>query len=180
MELKGSRTEENLKTAFAGESQARNKYTYYASVAKKEGYVQIANFFAETADNEKEHAEVWFKLLHGGEIPTTELNLIDGAAGEHYEWTDMYKGFAEVAREEGFNKIAYLFEAVAAIEKRHEERYLALLDSLKGDKIFSSDNNTEMWICLECGHIHVGKNAPKTCPVCAHSQAYFARYVKNV
>ena len=131
MELKGSKTEKNLKEAFAGESQARNKYTFYASAAKKEGYNQIANFFLETAENEKEHAKIWFKLLHGGDIPLTEENLVDGAAGEHYEWTDMYKGFAETAREEGFTRIAFLFEAVAKIEKEHEERYLALLKQIK-------------------------------------------------
>jgi rubrerythrin len=179
MELKGSRTEQNLQNAFAGESQARNKYTFYASVAKKEGYVQISDFFLETAGNEKEHAEIWFKLLHGGEIPVTEVNLADGAAGEHYEWTDMYKGFAEVAKEEGFTKIAYLFEAVAKIEKTHEERYLALLASIKESKVFESDNNSEMWICLECGHIHVGKKAPNKCPVCDHPQSYFKKYVKT-
>ncbi len=179
MELKGSKTELNLQTAFAGESQARNKYTFYAGVAKKEGYVEIANFFLETAANEKEHAELWFKLLHGGEIPTTEVNLVDGAEGEHYEWTDMYAGFASVAREEGFTKIAYLFDAVAAIEKRHEERYLALLASLKDSTVFESENESEMWICLECGHIHVGKKAPKVCPVCAHPQAYFKKYQKE-
>ncbi len=179
MELKGSKTEQNLMSAFAGESQARNKYTYYASVAKKEGYNQISEFFLETAENEKEHAKIWFKLLHGGEVPTTEVNLADGAAGEHYEWTDMYKGFAAVAREEGFNKIAYLFEGVAAIEKTHEARYLALLDSLKGSKLFESDNESQMWICLECGHIHVGKKAPNKCPVCGHDQGYFKKYVKT-
>jgi len=176
MELKGSKTEANLMAAFSGESQARNKYTFYASVAKKEGYVEIANYFLETAGNEKEHAEIWFKLLHGGEIPTTDVNLVDGAAGEHYEWTDMYKGFAEVAREEGFTKIAYLFEAVRHIEKRHEERYLALLASLKDNKVFESDNDSEMWICQECGHIHVGKKAPRVCPVCGKDQGYFKKY----
>lgn len=179
MELKGSKTEQNLRDAFAGESQARNKYTFYASVAKKEGYVQIADFFLETAQNEKEHAEIWFKLLHGGEIPATELNLVDGAAGEHYEWTDMYKGFAETARAEGFTKIAYLFEAVAKIEKEHEARYLALLQSVKDKRVFESDNDSEIWICLECGHIHVGKKAPNQCPVCGKPQAYFAKRVKN-
>lgn len=179
MELKGTRTEQNLMTAFAGESQARNKYTFYASVAKKEGYHQIANFFLETAGNEKEHAEIWFKLLHGGEIPTTEVNLVDGAAGEHYEWTEMYVEFAKVAKEEGFTKIAYLFEAVAAIEKEHEARYNALLASLKDSKLFESDSNSEMWICSVCGHIHVGKKAPQKCPVCGHDQGYFQKRVIN-
>lgn len=179
MELKGSKTEENLKSAFSGESQARNKYTFYASVAKKEGYVQISDFFLETAENEKEHAKIWFKLLHDGAVPTTEVNLVDGAAGEHYEWTDMYKGFAKVAREEGFNKIAYLFEGVAAIEKTHEARYLGLLASLKESKVFESDNDSQMWICLNCGHIHVGKKAPNRCPVCDHPQSYFEKYVKT-
>jgi len=179
MELKGSRTEQNLKDAFAGESMARNKYTFYASKAKKEGYVQISEFFLETAANEKEHAEIWFKLLHDGGIPVTEVNLEDGAAGEHYEWTEMYKGFAAVAREEGFNQIAFLFEGVAAIEKRHEERYLALLKSIKDQKVFESDSSSEIWICSNCGHIHVGKRAPKVCPVCQHDQSYFERFVKN-
>ncbi|MFA5466237.1 MAG: rubrerythrin family protein [Candidatus Izemoplasmatales bacterium] len=179
MELKGSKTEKNLLEAFAGESMARNKYTYYASVAKKEGYVQIADFFLETAGNEKEHAEVWFKLLHDGGVPSTEVNLQDGADGEHYEWTDMYKRFAEDARQEGFTKIAFLFDGVAAIEKEHEKRYLALLDSLKQQKLFESDNDKEIWICSNCGHLHVGKRAPKVCPVCDHSQAYFKRHVEN-
>jgi len=178
MELKGSRTEENLKAAFAGESQARNKYTFYASVAKKEGYNQIGDFFLETAENEKEHAKIWFKLLHGNDIPTTELNLIDGAAGEHYEWTDMYKGFAETARAEGFTRIGFLFEAVAKIEKEHEERYLALLKQLKDNRVFESEES-EIWICAECGHIHVGKKAPEKCPVCDHPKAYFKRRVKG-
>jgi rubrerythrin len=178
MELKGSKTEKNLKEAFAGESQARNKYTFYASAAKKEGYNQIANFFLETAENEKEHAKIWFKLLHGGDIPLTEENLVDGAAGEHYEWTDMYKGFAETAREEGFTRIAFLFEAVAKIEKEHEERYLALLKQIKDKRVFESEES-EIWICQECGHIHVGKKAPEKCPVCDHPKAYFQRRVKG-
>ena len=177
MELKGSKTEQNLQAAFAGESQARNKYTFYASVAKKEGYNQIGDFFLETAENEKEHAKIWFKLLHNNDIPTTELNLIDGAAGEHYEWTDMYKGFAETARQEGFTRIAFLFEAVAKIEKEHEERYLALLKQLKDNRVFESEES-EIWICSECGHIHVGKKAPEKCPVCEHPKAYFKRRVK--
>jgi rubrerythrin len=178
MELKGSKTEKNLKEAFAGESQARNKYTFYASAAKKEGYNQISNFFLETAENEKEHAKIWFKLLHGGDIPLTEENLVDGAAGEHYEWTDMYKGFAETAREEGFTRIAFLFEAVAKIEKEHEERYLALLKQIKDKRVFESEES-EIWICQECGHIHVGKKAPEKCPVCDHPKAYFQRRVKG-
>ncbi len=179
MQLKGSKTEKNLLEAFAGESMARNKYTFYASVAKKEGYVQIADFFLETAANEKEHAEVWFKLLHDGEVPTTEVNLQDGANGEHYEWTDMYKRFAEEARAEGFAKIAFLFDGVAAIEKEHENRYLALLSSIKDQKVFEADTETEVWFCSNCGHLHIGKKAPKVCPVCDHPQAYFRRHVRN-
>ncbi|MFA5006058.1 MAG: rubrerythrin family protein [Candidatus Izemoplasmatales bacterium] len=178
MELKGSKTEANLRAAFAGESQARNKYTYYASAAQKEGYNQIAAFFLETAENEKAHAKIWFKLLHDGEIPSTAENLQDGAAGEHYEWTDMYKGFAETARAEGFTKIAFLFEAVAKIEKEHEERYLALLKSVQDARVFESEEST-IWICRECGHIHVGKKAPEKCPVCDHPKAYFERRVKG-
>ncbi|MCK4551366.1 MAG: rubrerythrin family protein [Tenericutes bacterium] len=180
MELKGSKTEQNLWSAFAGESQARNKYTYYASAAKKEGFNEISDFFLETAGNEKEHAEIWFKLLHGGKVPSTDVNLKDGAAGEHYEWTEMYKEFAETAKEEGFKKIAFLFEKVAEIEKRHEERYLKLLARLEGDLVFNSDNNETIWICTNCGHIHVGKNAPKICPVCDHAQGYFRRHVESV
>ncbi len=180
MELKGSKTEQNLWTAFAGESQARNKYTFYASAAKKEGYLEISDFFLETAGNEKEHAEIWFKLLHDGGIPTTDVNLKDGAAGEHYEWTEMYKGFAETAKEEGFTKIAFLFEKVAAIEKRHEERYLKLLARLEGDLVFTSDNDEQIWICGVCGHIHVGKNAPKLCPVCSHPQQHFKRMIESI
>ncbi|MBI9010415.1 MAG: rubrerythrin family protein [Tenericutes bacterium] len=178
MELKGSKTEQNLLSAFAGESQARNKYTYYASAAKKEGYNEISDFFLETAGNEKEHAEIWFKLLHGGQVPPTTENLKDGAAGEHYEWTEMYKEFAETAEAEGFKKIAFLFKKVADIEKRHEERYLRLLAQLEGDLVFKSDNDEEIWICTNCGHIHVGKNAPKICPVCDHTQGYFRRHVE--
>jgi rubrerythrin len=178
MELKGSKTEQNLETAFAGESQARNKYTYYASAAKKEGLIEISDFFLETAGNEKEHAEIWFKLLHGGTVPATTENLKDGAAGEHYEWTEMYKEFADTAQEEGFAKIAFLFKKVADIEKRHEERYLRLLAQLEGDLVFNSDNDEEIWICSNCGHIHVGKKAPKICPVCDHAQGYFRRHVE--
>jgi len=180
MELKGSKTEKNLQDAFAGESMARNKYTFYASKAKKEGYLEIADFFLETAANEKEHAEIWFKQLHDGEIPATNLNLKDGAAGEHYEWTEMYVNFAKTAREEGFAKIAFLFDKVAAIEKRHEERYLKLLAKLEGDLVFNSDNDEQIWICTNCGHIHVGKTAPKLCPVCDHPQSYFRRYVETI
>jgi len=176
MELKGSKTEANLLAAFAGESQARNKYTYYASKAKKEGFEQIAALFTETANNEKEHAEIWFKLAHG--IGTTSDNLKDAAAGENYEWTDMYKGFAETAKEEGFDKIAFLFEAVAKIEKEHEERYRALLANVENDTVFKKDEEI-VWICLNCGHIHRGKTAPEKCPVCDHPKAYFAQRVKN-
>lgn len=178
MELKGTKTEKNLWEAFSGESQARNKYTFYASVAHKEGYTQIADFFEETAGNEKEHAEIWFKLLKGGSLPDTATNLKDGADGEHYEWTDMYQSFAETAEEEGFKKIAYLFKAVAAIEKEHEERYLALLGSVRDDKVFEADDDSQMWICSKCGHIHVGRRAPKVCPVCKHDRGYFHRRVK--
>lgn len=172
MNLKGSKTEANLMAAFAGESQARNKYTYYASKAKKEGYEQIAAIFTETANNEKEHAKIWFKLLHDGEVPTTTVNLKDAAAGENYEWTDMYAGFAKTAKEEGFDKIAALFELVGAIEKEHEERYLKLLKNVEDGAVFSREGDV-VWQCANCGHIHVGKDAPELCPVCAHPQAYF-------
>lgn len=177
MELKGSKTEQNLMTAFSGESQARNKYTFYASQAKKDGFVQIANIFEETANNEKEHAKIWFKLLHDG-IPTTAVNLLDAAAGEHYEWTEMYAEFAKVAREEGFTKIANLFEGVAKIEKEHEMRYRTLLENLEKDRVFKREEET-VWICLNCGHIHYGKTAPKVCPVCDHPQDYFQLRVIN-
>ena len=172
MELKGSKTEQNLMTAFAGESQARNKYTYYASKARKDGFEQIARIFEETANNEKEHAKIWFKELHGGSVPGTAENLLDAATGENYEWTDMYKGFAETAKEEGFTRLAYLFEAVAKIEKEHEERYRTLLDNVQNAKVFAKDGE-QVWVCANCGHIHVGNEAPKMCPVCAHPQAYF-------
>ncbi|MBR5544575.1 MAG: rubrerythrin family protein [Clostridia bacterium] len=178
MELKGSRTEANLMTAFAGESQARNKYTYYASKAKKDGYVQIAQIFEETANNEKEHAKIWFKLLHDGGIPTTIENLKDAAEGENYEWTEMYAEFAVVAKEEGFDHIAALFEMVAKIEKEHEERYKKLLANIDGGVVFSKDNDI-VWICSNCGHIHIGKKAPELCPVCAHPQAYFMEKANN-
>lgn len=176
--LKGTKTEANLQTAFAGESQARNKYTYYASKARKEGFNQVADFFQETADNEKEHAKLWFKYLHGGEIADTMTNLKDAAEGEHYEWTDMYAGFAEVAREEGFDELANLFEGVAKIEKTHEERYLKLLNNIDEGIVFSRDGDM-VWHCMNCGHIEVGKKAPKTCPVCNHPQAYFQIKAEN-
>lgn len=178
MELKGSKTEQNLMTAFAGESQARNKYTYYASKAKKDGYEQIAAIFEETANNEKEHAKIWFKLLNGGEIPSTEENLKAAAEGENYEWTDMYAEFAKTAKEEGFDHIAYLFEEVAKIEKEHEERYRKLLDNVNDKLVFSNDGDA-IWICRNCGHIHVGPTAPKVCPVCSHPQSYFERKADN-
>lgn len=177
MELKGSKTEANLMTAFAGESQANNKYSYYASKAKKEGYVQISKFFEETAHNEREHAKIWFKLLHDG-IGDTATNLKDAAAGENYEWTEMYAEFAKVAKEEGFDKIAYLFNAVAAIEKGHEERYLSLLNNVENNVVFKRDEEV-IWQCQNCGHVYVGKEAPKLCPVCDHPQAHFELLVKN-
>ena len=170
-DLKGTKTEANLFAAFAGESQARKKYTYYASKAKKECYVQIANIFEETAANEKEHAKIWFKLLHDG-IPSTVENLKDAAEGENYEWTDMYAGFAKEAREEGFEHIAILFEKVGEIEKEHEERYKKLLANIEGDLVFSKDGDC-VWQCINCGHIVIGKKAPDVCPVCAHPQSYF-------
>jgi len=176
MELKGSKTEQNLWTAFAGESQARNKYTYFASKAKKDGYVQIANLFEETANNEKEHAKIWFKLLGG--IGTTAENLKHAAEGENYEWTDMYAGFAKEAREEGFEDIAILFESVAKIEKEHEERYLKLLSNVEGGLVFSREGDM-IWQCGNCGHLVVGKKAPELCPVCAHPQAYFQIRAEN-
>ena len=178
MELKGSKTEKNLMTAFAGESQARNKYTFFASKAKKEGYEQIAAIFTETANNEKEHAKMWFKLLQGGEINSTEENLKAAAAGENDEWTDMYKEFAEVAKEEGFNKIAFLFDSVGEIEKRHEERYLSLLNNLREEKVFKKEEKV-MWICRNCGHVHFGEKAPEMCPVCAHPKAHFEVLSEN-
>ena len=178
MELKGSKTEQNLMTAFAGESQARNKYTYFASKAKKDGYVQITKIFEETANNEKEHAKLWFKLLCGGEIPDTAENLAAAAEGENYEWTDMYKEFAAVAKEEGFDRIAYLFSAVGEIEKAHEERYRKLLANVKDGLVFSKDGDT-IWECANCGHICVGKKAPEVCPVCAHPKSFFAVRAEN-
>ena len=178
MEFKGSRTEANLMAAFAGESQARNKYTYYASKARKEGYEQIAAIFEETANNEKEHAKMWFKELHGGDIPTTAENLLDAAEGENYEWTDMYAEFAKVAHEEGFERIAFLFEGVAAIEKEHEERYRKLLKNVEDKLVFSKEGEA-IWICRNCGHVVVGKEAPAVCPVCAHPQSFFELKKEN-
>lgn len=171
MELKGSKTEANLMTAFAGESQARNKYTFYASKARKEGFNQIADLFEETANNERAHAKIWFEFLSEG-IGTTEENLKDAAAGENYEWTNMYAEFAQVAKEEGFDRISYLFSEVAKIEKEHEERFLALKENIKAGKVFSKDGKVA-WICKNCGHIHFGDKAPEMCPVCAHPQAFF-------
>ena len=178
MELKGSKTEANLLAAFAGESQARNKYTYFASKARKEGYEQIAAIFEETAANEKEHAEIWFKLLNGGQVPSTEENLKAAADGENYEWTDMYAEFAKVAKEEGFDRIAYLFNAVGQIEKEHEARYLKLLENMKEGIVFSRDGD-RIWKCRNCGHIVIGKSAPEVCPVCSHAKAYFEIKAEN-
>ena len=172
MELKGSKTESNLMAAFAGESQARNKYTYYASKAKKEGYEQIAAIFEETAGNEKEHAKMWFKLLCGGEVPDTVTNLTDAANGENHEWTEMYEEFSKVAKEEGFDDIARLFKAVGAIEKEHEARYRTLIDNIKEERVFNREESM-VWVCRNCGHVHVGKSAPKVCPTCNHPQSYF-------
>ena len=178
MELKGSKTEANLMAAFAGESQARNKYTYYASKAKKDGYEQIAAIFEETANNEKEHAKMWFKELHGGQVPSTFENLEDAAAGENYEWTDMYAEFAKTAKEEGFDRIAFLFEEVGKIEKEHEERYRKLISNIDEGLVFSSEGDT-IWVCRNCGHVVVGKKAPEICPVCKHPQSYFERKANN-
>ena len=178
MELKGSKTEQNLMTAFAGESQARNKYTFFASQAKKDGYEQIAAIFQETADNEKEHAKLWFKLLNGGEIGTTAENLKAAADGENYEWTDMYAEFAKTAKEEGFARIAYLFEEVGKIEKEHEERYLKLLENVKEGKVFEA-GEVKIWKCRNCGHIVVGTSAPEVCPVCNHPKAFFEIKAEN-
>lgn len=177
-DLKGTKTEKSLMEAFAGESQARNKYTYYASKAKKEGYEQIAAIFTETANNEKEHAKIWFKLLNGGEVPDTVANLKDAANGENYEWTDMYEKFAKEAKEEGFDRIAYLFEEVGKIEKEHEERYKKLLKNVEEGLVFSKDGDC-IWQCANCGHIHIGKKAPEVCPVCNHPQGYFQVLAQN-
>lgn len=176
--LKGSRTEENLRTALAGESQACVKYSFYAKKAKKDGYQQIGQLFEETAHNEHTHAKIWFKLLHGGDVPDTTENLADAAAGERYEWTDMYADFAKVAKEEGFDAIAKLFEKVGAIEKTHEERYLKLLENIEEGLVFSRDDD-RIWQCMECGHIVIGKKAPEICPVCEHPKAYFEIEAKN-
>ena len=176
-ELKGSKTEKNLETAFAGESMARNKYTYFASKARKDGFVQIANIFEETANNEKEHAKIWFKLLHGG-MPSTVENLKDAAEGENYEWTDMYARMAREAREEGFEELAVKFELVAKVEAAHERRYNKLLESLKNDKTFKGDAPLG-WKCRNCGYVHEGPEAPEVCPCCAHPKAYFERKVEN-
>ena len=178
MDLKGSRSEANLMAAFAGESQARNKYTYYASKAKKDGYEQIAAIFEETANNEKEHAKMWFKELHGGEVPGTLDNLADAAAGENYEWTDMYAEFAKVAKEEGFDRIAFLFEEVGKIEKEHEERYRKLINNIEEGLVFSNDGDT-IWVCRNCGHVVIGQKAPEMCPVCKHPKSYFERKATN-
>jgi len=178
MKLKGTKTEENLMKAFAGESQARNKYNYFASKAKKDGYEQIGAIFEETANNEKEHAKIWFKLLNGGEIPSTIDNLLEAAEGENYEWTDMYAEFAKTAKEEGFNHIAYLFEGVAKIEKEHEERYRKLLQNIKGESVFKKEDEV-MWICRNCGHVHYGKQAPEVCPICAHPKKFFELRAEN-
>ena len=178
MELKGSKTEANLQTAFAGESQARNKYTYFASKAKKDGYQQIAAIFEETAQNEKEHAKIWYKLLNNGEVPSTIENLEAAASGENFEYTDMYVRMAKEAREEGFDKIAYLFEEVGKIEKEHEARFLALLDNVKNETVFSKDGE-KIWKCRNCGHIVIGKEAPEICPVCNHPKAYFEVKAEN-
>lgn len=177
-DLKGSKTEANLLAAFAGESQARNKYTYYASKARKDGYVQIAEIFEETANNEKEHAKIWFKILKGGEIPDTATNLQDGVDGENYEWTDMYDGFAKTAEEEGFPELAAKFRMVAEIEKHHEERYRALLHNVEAQEVFKK-SEVKVWECRNCGHIVVGEKAPEVCPVCAHPQAYFEVHAEN-
>ena len=176
--LAGTRTAANLLTAFSGESQARNKYTYYASKARKDGYEQIAEIFEETAANEQEHAKMWFKLLHGGAVPETMDNLNDAADGENYEWTDMYAEFAKVANEEGFSHIAYLFAGVAKIEKSHEERYRKLIANIEGGLVFSRDGDV-VWQCRNCGHIVIGKKSPELCPVCSHPQAYFQIHADN-
>lgn len=177
-ELKGTKTEANLQAAFAGESQARNKYTYYASKAKKDGYVQIAELFEATAANEKEHAKIWFKLLHGGAIPDTRANLLDAAEGENYEWTDMYDGFAKTAEAEGFPELAAKFRMVGEIERHHEERYRALLKNVETAQVFAK-SDVKVWECRNCGHIVVGTKAPEVCPVCAHPQSYFEINAKN-
>jgi rubrerythrin len=177
-DLKGTKTEQNLMAAFAGESQARNKYTYFASKAKKDGYEQIAAIFEETANNEKEHAKMWFKELNGGEVPSTVENLKAAADGENYEWTDMYESFAKTAEEEGFKDLAVKFRMVGAIEKHHEERYRKLLKNIDDEVVFSRDEE-KIWICRNCGHVVIGKKAPGVCPVCAHPQSYFELKAEN-
>lgn len=176
MDIKGTKTEENLKTAFAGESMARNKYTFYANQARKDGYEKIADFFEETAENERQHAKIWYQYLQG--IQDTPSNLDDAAAGERYEWTEMYSGFAQTAREEGFTELAMMFEYVAKIEKAHEERFNRLLQSLNEGTVFKKDDQVA-WVCRKCGHIHIGTSAPKVCPVCKHPQAYFEVKCEN-
>lgn len=178
MELKGTRTEANLMAAFAGETQARTKYSTYATVARKEGYEQIGALFDETAENEKEHAEIWFKYLHDGEVPNTLANLKDAANGEHFEWTDMYATFAKEAKEEGFDRIATLFEMVAAIEREHEARYQKLIENMEGGLVFSREGDT-IWKCRNCGHVLVGKKVPELCPVCSHPKSYFEIKAEN-
>ena len=178
MELKGSKTEQNLLAAFAGESQARNKYTYFASKARKDGYEQIAAIFEETANNEKEHAKIWFKKLNGGEIPSTLDNLKAAASGENYEWTEMYKEFAETAKEEGFDEIAFLFEKVGEIEKHHEERYMKLVNNIENNLVFEKGEET-IWVCRSCGHVYKGKTALKVCPVCKHKESYMEVKAEN-
>ena len=178
MDLKGTKTEKNLMEAFAGEPQARNKYTYYASQAKKDGYVQIAQIFEETAKNEQEHAKLWFKLLHGGAVPTTEVNLQDAANGENFEWTDMYDSFAKTAEEEGFPELAARFRLVGAIEKHHEERYRALLHNIEMAEVFAK-SEVKVWECRNCGHIVVGTQAPEVCPTCNHPRSYFEVHAEN-
>ena len=178
MNLEGTKTQANLMAAFAGESEARNKYTYYASKAKKDGFVQISQLFTETANNEKEHAKIWFKLLHNGSVPDTATNLQDAATGENYEWTDMYDGFAKTADEEGFHELAQRFRLVAAIEKHHEERYRALLHNVEAAEVFAK-SEVKVWECRNCGHIVVGEKAPEVCPACNHPQSYFEIHAEN-
>ena len=178
VDFESSQTKKNLEAAFAGESQATNKYAYYASKAKKEGFVQISDIFTETSGNEREHAKLWFKYLHGGEVPDTLTNIKDAAAGENYEWTDMYKGFAETAEAEGFTEIAAKFRMVGEVEKHHEERYLKLAERVEKGEVFARPG-VKVWKCLNCGHLHVGAEAPKVCPVCNHPQAYFEEQAIN-
>lgn len=178
MNLEGSKTQANLMAAFAGESQAHTRYKYYAQKAKNDGFEQISKIFEETAQNEREHAEIWFKYLHNNQIPDTAVNLKDAADGEHFEWTDMYKEFAETAKEEGFADLAYLFEEVGKIEKEHENRYRKLLDNVENGLVFSRDGDA-IWQCSNCGHIHFGKEAPMVCPVCKHERAYFQLKAEN-